>query len=189
MAKPELQLPEEICNYFEFEGDSITPACGHFRIIADAPDYAVSAAGMIVRIRPINRSRVGKILKPWFKDGYPAIDLRRDGLVIKRLVHRIVCEAFNGPQPSPAHEVAHGDGNPANCHADNLRWATHAENEADKSVYGTRHRTYTKLRECDVIAIRAAPGYRGVVGDLAKEYGVSHQTISSARLGKNWASL
>lgn len=44
-------------------------------------------------------------------------------------VHRLVCEAFHGPQPSPAHIVLHLDEDPSNNREVNLRWGTRKENQ------------------------------------------------------------
>lgn len=52
------------------------------------------------------------------------------------MVHRLVCEAFHGPQPTKYHEVAHWDGDRLNNAPSNVRWATHKENEADKIRHG-----------------------------------------------------
>ncbi|WP_449411892.1 HNH endonuclease signature motif containing protein [Methylobacterium komagatae] len=59
---------------------------------------------------------------------YPTVSLARDGFGHRRLVHRLVCEAFHGPAPTPEHQVAHADGTRWNARADNLRWATRTEN-------------------------------------------------------------
>jgi hypothetical protein len=40
---------------------------------------------------------------------------------------RLVCETFHGEPPTPAHVVLVKDGDPTNCRADNLRWATRSE--------------------------------------------------------------
>lgn len=48
--------------------------------------------------------------------------------------HRLICEAFHGPCPE-GHECAHNDGTRDNNAAANLRWATHAENIADKAIH------------------------------------------------------
>jgi len=40
---------------------------------------------------------------------------------------RLVCETFHGEPPTPAHVVLAKDGDPTNCRADNLRWATRSE--------------------------------------------------------------
>lgn len=54
------------------------------------------------------------------------------------LVSRLVLQAFAGEPPSAQHQAAHGDGDPANNHLNNLRWATPKENDADKTAHGTR---------------------------------------------------
>lgn len=152
------------------------------RVIAEAPEYSIYRDGTIIRTVARPRTRAGKILKPWLKDGYPAICLRHNEVVIKRLVHRIVCTTYNGTAPSPKHEVAHIDGNPGNCHADNLRWSTHRENEEDKKRHGTYlARTYAKLTPEQVKEIRATPHKWGVCKELAEKFGVVHQTISQIR--------
>jgi hypothetical protein len=54
----------------------------------------------------------------------------------RRLVHRLVLEAFVGPCPEGM-LTRHLDGDPANNHLDNLRWGTPAENFADSVRHGT----------------------------------------------------
>lgn len=192
MAYPDLKLPEQLRKHFAYDPAerSLLPAGDHFRVIASAPDYAIARDGTVVRIRPKDRTRIGKVLTHIImSNGYPSVSLRVDGRPMCQLIHRLVCQTFHGPAPTPKHEVAHRDGRRRNCHADNLRWATHAENEADKEIHGTRGRPSAILSEEQVRAIRAAPKYRGVVNDLARRYGVVHQTISDIRRGKNWAKL
>jgi hypothetical protein len=105
-------------------------------------------------------------------------------------VHTLVAEAFLGQRPEWAHGVAHADGDPANNAVSNLRWATQAENEADKARHGRnmageRHHQH-KLTEAEVLSIRASqsPGVQ-----LARAYGVTPQTISDIRTGKSWRHL
>lgn len=75
-------------------------------------------------------------------------------------VHRLVALAFIGPQPSPLHEVAHCNGDPSNNAATNLRWATRAENHADKLLHGTHNRgerhPLSKLTNAQTEDIRAS---------------------------------
>lgn len=53
-------------------------------------------------------------------------------LVISMPVHKLVCEAFHGPQPFPNAMVLHGpDHNKHNNREDNLRWGTAQENSDD----------------------------------------------------------
>lgn len=53
-----------------------------------------------------------------------------------RYVHHLVLEAFVGPRPA-GQEGLHGDGNPANNRAANLRWGTRAQNSDDAVRHGT----------------------------------------------------
>lgn len=43
-------------------------------------------------------------------------------------VHRLICEAFHGPPPTPEHVCMHLDENAAHNHCDNLQWGTQKEN-------------------------------------------------------------
>lgn len=123
-------------------------------------------------------------------DGYRKVTLRAPGRRSTKRVHRIVCEAFHGPQPTPAHEVAHGNGDRADNRAQNLRWATRLENIADKRLHGTENigsrSGKAKLTEADVIAIRqrAAEGVMHKV--IARDYPVCSSQISHIVAGDNW---
>jgi hypothetical protein len=72
--------------------------------------------------------------------------------------HRFVCEKFHGPCPPEKHGVAHSCGNRLCVNPAHLRWATFAENEADKELHGTRVRgdqhPSAKLTDQDVRSIR-----------------------------------
>lgn len=46
----------------------------------------------------------------------------------QRKVHRLVCEAFHGPEPFPGAVVIHLDENALNNRIENLRWGTQKEN-------------------------------------------------------------
>lgn len=107
-----------------------------WRVIADFPDYAVSDLGRVKRVVPDFRGRSGGIMKQQTRR-YAYLTLYRDRTPSCVLVHRLVCSAFHGSQPAIDHEVAHCDGESLNNAARNLRWATHAENEADKVAHGT----------------------------------------------------
>jgi len=123
-----------------------SPACDIERWlpISGFPAYAISSQGRVMRIvMGGNGSKPGRILKSWDNQGYRQIDLCRDGKVHTLALHRIVCTAFHGNPPTPSHHAAHNDGDPSNSDADNLRWATGAQNEADKKLHGTTARGVT----------------------------------------------
>lgn len=88
--------------------------------------YSVSSTG---RVRS---DRSGKILSPdTTRDGHLQVCLYRSGVRNVRKVHRLVCEAFNGPSPSGEELVLHWDDNPGNNHRSNLRWGTVSDNWKD----------------------------------------------------------
>ena len=156
--------------------------------------YEVSSLGRVRSLERVVPMRNGcrktvkeRILRPALVQGYPTLALWRDNRQTMARVHRLVCAAFHGPQPSPAHEVAHTDGNPANANYENLRWALHSENEADKAKHGTKlsgeKHKMAKLTNAQVQTIRES-SKRGC--DLATEFGVSRATICIIRQGKVW---
>ena len=100
-----------------------------WRIIPGFEGYAVSNLGRV-------RGKRAHFLKP-FPAKYLQVTLYNAGGRETAAIHRLVCEAFHGPRPSPLHEVAHTDGDRHNNAASNLRWSTHAQNEADKLAHGT----------------------------------------------------
>ena len=160
-----------------------------WRIISDFPDYAVSNLGQVKRITPkSNGARNMRVLKCILTmHGYHQVNLWRDGVSRCCFVHRIVCEAFHGPRPDGKLHVAHGDGSPLNNRADNLRWASSLENEADKRIHGTvacgERGGNSRLTEMQVRAIRADSRPQR---KIAADYGVTQANVSYLKLGKSW---
>lgn len=70
--------------------------------------------------------------------GYLTVLLSQGGRSKRVYVHRVVLEAFVGPCPEGM-ETCHNNGNPADNHLENLRWDTHAANEADKRLHRIVH--------------------------------------------------
>jgi hypothetical protein len=115
--------------------------------------------------------------------GYPQIWL--DGT--SKLLGRVVCERVHGPPPTPEHEAAHscGRGNKGCITPRHLRWATHAENVADRVAHGT-----AKLTAKDVRAIRrmVSQGTR-TQKQLAARFGVGEPTISKIVRREMWVNV
>lgn len=108
-----------------------------------------------------------------------------------RLVHHLVMEAFVGPRPHGM-EVAHNDGNPANNDLRNLRYATPAENTADKERHGTVLRgdavATAKLKRDEVTEIRGMRG-KATVYEVAAQFGISIAHVSRIQNGKRWGHV
>jgi len=149
--------------------------------------YQVSNLG---RVKSVHRKvKVGKgwqsvrerILKSQtLPKGYKQLILRKDGKHHAKYPHRLVLEAFIGPNPVGM-ECCHDDGNPANNRLDNLRWDTPESNNADKLRHGTvNHEPCVKGEEVhtavqtehQVIALRqewATGKYK--IAQLARTFG------------------
>ena len=77
-------------------------------------------------------------------------------------VHRLVCEAFHGPAPTPSAIVLHLDEDSSNNRPDNIRWGTRKENQNFPKVKAAFR---ARLGEKSPLAIYAAriaadPDYR-----------------------------
>lgn len=157
------------------------------------PDYCgfydISSEGRIRSNRP-----GGKIRTIQFRgDGYPLIVLHLDGKPKTWLVHRLVCRAFHGEQPSDAHEVGHRDGVRSNVREDNLRWVTKKENQGDRighgtSLIGAKHpRACLSAEQARTIIRRRSKGES--VANLAGRYSVSHNTVRRVVQGQTYPDI
>lgn len=124
-------------------------------------------------------------------DGYAS--LRYEGEQSR--AHQVMCKEAHGERPSPLHEAAHscGKGNEGCVHPGHLRWATHADNQADTIAHGTsiageRHHNAKLTRsQAGEIYIRAIAGEDHAL--LAGEFGVKPSTISMIKTKRSWAIL
>lgn len=123
------------------------------------------------------RSTRGLLAQHRDKDGYWNVGLTRNGAKKRWRVHRLVCEAFNGP--SSGDQVAHLDGDPNNNAAPNLSWASASENNRHKSLHGTHPRgeraSRARLSNDDVLSIRERMAAGESSRDLSAEFGI-HRT-------------
>jgi hypothetical protein len=105
------------------------------------------------------------------------------------IVGPLVLAAFVGPRPDGM-ECAHGDGAKTNNALTNLRWATPAENSADRIRHGTSGKgaenAGAKLTPAQVQAVRESTGPQGVTAAL---FGVTQATVSKIKLRQRWGHL
>ena len=98
--------------------------------------YKVSNKGNIYSVgRKNSRGRKcgGRVLKPLDRtDGYLEVNLYKNGVMEKILIHRLVAEAFI-PNANGFPEVNHRDEDKANNNVENLEWCTSKYN----TNYGT----------------------------------------------------
>ncbi len=78
----------------------------------------------------IRNSITKEIRSPYITNkGYKAIDLYKDGIRYKYLIHRLVAVHFV-PNPDNYPIVLHKDNNKLNTYYTNLKWGTYSENNA-----------------------------------------------------------
>ena len=103
--------------------------------------------------------------------------------------HRLVCEWYHGA-PQPGMHAAHSCGRPLCVNPKHLRWATPAENIADKAIHGTNLKgeghNMAKLTMATVWSIREASGS---IASIAKRHGISKSQVHRIRTGENWADV
>lgn len=138
----------------------------------------------------IDYNQPARVLRACVRNGYPSVLLIKHGSVRAWFsVHRLVLAAFVRPA-MPREQGAHADDNRSNNALANLRWATPAENNADKISHGTHQwgqRIGTaKLTDLQVAEIRAARLSGSGVKHLAQQYGVCCNTITNITTGKSW---
>jgi hypothetical protein len=148
-------------------------------VVPGFPDYDVSNLG---RVRS-RRRKHPKILKPdVMKRNYLRVTMAApDGSLHRRMVHRLVLEAFKGPPPPDKPLALHGKQGTLVNTPENLRWGTQVENGYDRvrdgvsAARGERNAGGGKLTEDDIRAIRACPDEVCTV--LARRFNISKTTL------------
>lgn len=169
----------------------------------DIPGYeGLYQASDLGRVRSVDRETVakdgsvyrfkGRVLKaaPNVRSGYLYVGLRKDGRQKSCRVHLLVLLTFVGRCPS-SHEGCHKNGVRVDNRLKNLKYATSAQNSADRIRHGTDHRgekhPNRKLTESQVKKIRRLYRTGKFTQDcLGEMFGVSQGCISSVVNRKNW---
>lgn len=106
------------------------------------------------------------------------------------LVHRLIMLAFLGP-PAEGMAVAHNDGNRQNSRLDNLRYATHRENCADKNRHGTQrsgeNHPNAKISNATACSIRVDAEFLSI-REITAKYGICRSAAYRIIRGQSWAS-
>lgn len=163
------------------------PAAEQWRPTEGIPGYEVSDRG---RLRSLLRGNP-RLVKGWIdRDGYLRVSLWVRRSYVNRLVHRLVATAFNGPSPEGLPVCCHNDGNKSNNRPENLRWATQAQNIADKALHGTeqigsRHpRAIVDEQRIARVKQLLRSGARSTT--ISRETGVSLHVVRDVRRNRTW---
>lgn len=165
-----------------------------WRVIPSYPSYEVSNAGRVRRISPYRSTTVGRMLKPYrCPSGHLNVRLSISSRLIGTGVHRLVCEAFHGAAPTPAHVAAHFNGVADDNRPENVRWATPRQNFDDRYKHGTEpvgvKNGNARLSEEDVLLIRSHLMFGERPSVLARMWGIADAHITRIGQRKVWRHL
>ena len=154
---------------------------------ASFPFYEVSECGDLRLLQNRSNRVAGTILKGTVKkSGHREYHVRVDGVEKHLSAHREVLFAFVGPPPTPDHQCAHWDGDPLNNHYSNLRWATAAENTADKVRHGRHMNGRRNFTEEQVLGMRAMRDAGKTYDQIRDVYTISKGNLSSIINRETW---
>jgi hypothetical protein len=163
-----------------------------WRAIDGYPDYQVSNEGRVRRTTLRTCGRIGHILRPGLRSGYPSVDFCCRGKRRSHLVHHLVAAAFLGPCPD-GHEVNHVNGDKTQNQAANLEYTTRSSNQLHAYRMGLQDARgekngHAKLTRELVIEIRAfaAQPNRPSYPHIAKMFNVSESNIRAIVTGRTW---
>jgi hypothetical protein len=162
-----------------------------WRQVEGFPGYEVSREG---RLRSSHRGVHKRLVKGESdKDGYIRVAIWKDGRPKKIHLHRLVALTFVEGRSAEKNFACHRNGKRTENHAGNLKWATQAENIADKLAHGT-HQMGTKhgsatIDESVAIEVKrllCAAQYKGQMTDIAARLGISKHIVHDIKRGRTW---
>ena len=171
------------------------------------PGIHVSADGGVYSTRsPHEDGLLRKVKCAKVTGGYLIVKVLEDGIRVNQYVHRLICEAFNGPCPGPHKpHVCHRNDIKDDNRAENLYWGSDLDNKQDAIRNGrtipmeqVRHKRATqvgenavcvKLTEEIVRQIRQRNGNGEKYAALAREFGTHPNTIRLICLRQTWTHV
>lgn len=166
------------------------PGYPEYRVVRDGTTWKLIGTG--------RRPKQWKRLKPQWVGGSLHIVVGPKGNRKTHRVARLVLSLFVEPRPLGFHPVHFPDPDPANCHADNLRWAplgatwageqTRTKNLPKRSP-GSSHHNSRLSPEQVAEARRLYREEQWNATDIAGELGCSQKTVFDLLKGKTYADV
>lgn len=155
---------------------------GYYEVGSDGSVWALERVINLPRGKARRKARQCKItVHP--EHGYSVVSLSKEGIQKQFRLHILVAKAFI-PNPEGKPTVNHRDGIKSHNWEDNLEWATNLE----QTTHAREHRLLpignrnaaTKIRDGDKPVIRDRILAGELIQDVARDYGVSRNTITKA---------
>lgn len=173
-----------------------------FEGIENPPRYEVSNYGRLrsfqfspaTRPQPEANNSTSKLIKGSTIQGYRSLNIRSEGKMLNRYVHKLVAELFiDRGQPDQTF-VIHLDHDKLNNHYRNLSWVTKNEMiEHNRQNPYLQNRTLPrqtrnyKLTESKVKIIKKLLlNDKNRLKMIAKQFGITHTQLNRIRSGENW---
>ena len=138
-----------------------------WRRCVEVPIYEISNTGLV------RNRRTGRIMKTHINErGYEIVQLRYQGAIYDRRVHRLVAEAFDDGSHAGM-EVTHRDGNRSNNNLDNLVWST--RKEIIGNTYRNGREQLHRMRK--IRCVETGEEFRSIE-EASMAMGISRWTIS-----------
>lgn len=159
--------------------------------IPDFPDYQASNMGR-VKSTKCNRTKLMSLSN---RRGYRVTTLYDKQHPKVMAIHTLVLLTFVGPPPQGKKSAKHLNGDKADNHLENLKWASHKEcfngkpkGPKWKDIPAEKRKPHpsSKLTKEDVLYIRNSDDTRQ---SLADKFNVGIKTIFVIRAGKSWKWL
>lgn len=117
--------------------------------------------------------------------------LRHDGRSV--LAHRLVCHLVHGEPETSNLEAAHGCGVPLCVNPRHLRWATPAENNADKKLHGTHlegvRAPRARFSEEEVLSIRSRHRNGESLSSIGRSFGIGATHVRRIVKGETYRNI
>lgn len=141
----------------------------------------------VLRGKEITRGRAGRVLRQAVSNGYPFVNLCKDGVSHVTKTHKLVAITFIGPQEDGM-TVNHKDLNKKNNRVENLEYVTQAENIRHALENGAFD-SHCLLSPEDVLEAKNLYSDGMSSAELAERFGVSIQVIQGALSGRNYGHI
>lgn len=126
------------------------------------------------------------------RGNYRAVLLAKDGVKVRRTVHRLIALTWIGPEPNGM-QVNHKNGNTTDNSVGNLEYVTPKENMDHAVRLGLmngvgQYKSGFSITAETAMAIKGIP--RSVFAtDVAKQFGTTVRIVSNIRTGRTWRNV